>query len=292
MVRSRSGSKMIFDSHAHSWANWPYEPPVPDPSSRGGVANLLWEMDRAGVDRAVLVSANIDHNPENNAYVADAARAHPERLVQFADVDSKWSKTYHAVGAAGRLARVAEFFRPAGITHYLGAENDGWLISDEGFAFFGEAERRGLIMSVAGAPLWQEDLRRVAQAFPRLVILCHHLAGIPSAGLTDRSQALASVIRSVDCPNIYIKASGFYYGSNAPFNVPNSEGVEIFRSLYEVFGFRRFVWGSDYPVAPMRAYTYRQSLEMIRHHCPFVDEEALAAIAGDTLDSLLAGAHT
>ena len=65
---------MLIDSHTHAWDYWPYEPPVPDPESRGRVEQLLWEMDRHGVDRAVLVCARIEHNPENNDYAAECVR--------------------------------------------------------------------------------------------------------------------------------------------------------------------------------------------------------------------------
>ena len=54
---------MIIDSHCHAWATWPYKPPVPDPESRGRVEQLLHEMDVNGVDQAVIVCAQIDHNP-------------------------------------------------------------------------------------------------------------------------------------------------------------------------------------------------------------------------------------
>ena len=59
---------MIIDSHSHAWQTWPYNPPVPDASSRGKVEQLLWDMDRNGVDKAVLVCAQIEHNPANNDY--------------------------------------------------------------------------------------------------------------------------------------------------------------------------------------------------------------------------------
>ena len=93
---------MIIDSHTHAWEYWPYEPPVPDHNSRGRVEQLLWEMDRNGVDKAVLVCARIEHNPHNNDYVAEQIRAYPDRLVQFADVDCSWSAEYHTPGAAER----------------------------------------------------------------------------------------------------------------------------------------------------------------------------------------------
>ena len=30
---------MIIDSHCHAWARWPYDPPVPDPESKGASDN-------------------------------------------------------------------------------------------------------------------------------------------------------------------------------------------------------------------------------------------------------------
>ena len=65
---------MIVDSHTHAWEFWPYDPPVPDHEQRGLAENLLWEMDRVGVDQSVLVCARIDHNPGNNDYVADVVQ--------------------------------------------------------------------------------------------------------------------------------------------------------------------------------------------------------------------------
>ena len=90
----------IIDSHCHSWDYWPYLPEVPDPHHHGSVETLLDQMDVNGVDRATIVCAQIHRNSNNNDYVAAAVRKYPDRLDQFADVDSFWSDTYHMPGAA------------------------------------------------------------------------------------------------------------------------------------------------------------------------------------------------
>ena len=74
---------MIIDSHCHAWTTWPYDTTVPDPQHRGTIEQLLFEMDKEGVDRAVLICARIDHNPANNEYIARgvAALAGPDRPV-------------------------------------------------------------------------------------------------------------------------------------------------------------------------------------------------------------------
>ena len=94
---------MIIDSHCHAWEYWPYEPPVPDPESRGRIEQLINQRDINGVQQATIVSAQIEHNPNNNDYIADAVRRYPSRLYQYADVDCSWSDTYHTPGAASRM---------------------------------------------------------------------------------------------------------------------------------------------------------------------------------------------
>ncbi|MDE0554952.1 MAG: hypothetical protein OXI24_12085, partial [Candidatus Poribacteria bacterium] len=107
---------MIIDSHTHAWPRWPYQPPVPDDESRGKVEQLLHEMDLHGVDKAVLICARIDRNPENNDYVAECVKRYPERLIQFADVDCSWTDTYHTDGASERLKTEAETYGLKGYT--------------------------------------------------------------------------------------------------------------------------------------------------------------------------------
>ncbi|WP_201788067.1 hypothetical protein, partial [Devosia insulae] len=98
---------MIVDSHTHAWARWPYEPEVPDEATKGSVEHLIHEMDQNGVAEAVIVSARIEKNPDNNAYGAAAVRRYPKRLHQFADVDCAWSPEYHTPGAVERLRMAA-----------------------------------------------------------------------------------------------------------------------------------------------------------------------------------------
>ncbi len=283
-INSNSVSSPIIDSHSHAWETWPYNPSVPDPASRGRVEQLLYEMDISGVAQAVLVSANIDHNPENNAYVAAQVRRYPERLHQFADVDCAWSATYHTPGAVARLQNAAARYLIKGFTHYLRAEDDGsWLYADEGLAFFAAAAELSLIASISCAPHQQAALRKVAERFPDLPILVHHL-GHPQVG---HDEQLKEVLASAQHPNIYLKLSGFYYTvADAKWNFPYRNTHKLVRALYDGFSGKRLCWGSDYPV--VRGFmTYRQALEAFRTHCDFVPQDDRAMILGGNLARLL-----
>ncbi|MCC6169709.1 MAG: amidohydrolase [Caldilineaceae bacterium] len=279
---------MIIDSHCHAWSRWPYQPPVPDPDTRGRIEQLLFEMDQNGVDRAVLVCARIDHNPDNNEYVADYVRAQPDRLHQFADVDCSWWPTYHTPGAAQRLAETADALPIAGFTHYLDGSDDGsWLHSDEGLAFFRVAVERNLIASISCQPHHHPALRRVAQAFPSLPILVHHLGMVKVADPPPHT-GLREVLASASLPNMYLKFSGFYYMTETKWNFPFSDTMWVVRALYEHYGPYRMCWGSDYPVVRPNM-TYRQAIEALRTHCTFIPDADKAWILGKTLARLLEG---
>jgi predicted TIM-barrel fold metal-dependent hydrolase len=277
---------MIIDSHCHAWTYWPYDPPVPDPESRGCVEQLLFEMDRNGVDRATIVCARIDHNPDNNDYIADQVARFPDRLHQFADVDCFWWPTYHTPGAAGRLAEAADRFPLAGFTHYLAQHDDGsWLHSDEGMAFFAIAAERHLIASIYAHPHQQAALRKVARAYPSLPFLVHHLGWVKADERPPHAN-LQQVLASAALPNIYIKLSGFAYASAVKWDYPYADTLWLVRTLYQHYGPHRMCWGSDYPVVG-QYMTYRQSLEAFRTHCTFVSDRDKEWILGGTLARLL-----
>jgi L-fuconolactonase len=243
-------------------------------------------MDLNGVDQALLVCAQIDHNPENNAYVAEQVQRFPGRLHQLVDLDSQWSAAYHTPGAAVRLQQMVERWSIKGFTHYLAPDDDDiWLLSPEGQALFKAAADLKLIASLSCAPHQQPVIRKLAERFPTVPILCHHM-GLPMLGKGLLKENLEQVLASARMPNIYIKVSGFAYAAQVKWEYPYADVQPIVRALYEAFGARRLCWGSDYPVVRF-FMTYRQALEAFRTHCTFVSEEDQGWILGKTLNALL-----
>ncbi|MBI2505246.1 MAG: amidohydrolase [Candidatus Latescibacteria bacterium] len=275
---------MIIDCHTHAWDYWPYEPPVPDPTSRGQVGQLLWEMDRNKVDKAVLVCARIDHNPNNNDYGYACVQKHPDRLLIFADVDCSWTQTYHTPGAAGRLEEAARKYQLKGYTHYLKSDCD-WFASPEGLAFFEKTAQLELISSLALGAGWHPALRELARRFPSVVFLLHHMAGT-RAGEAPPYPSLQEVLKSASVPNIHIKLSGFHYVSQVAWDYPYSDTLWMVRALYEHYGPERLCWASDYPPV-LWCMTYQQSLEVVRKHCSFIPAHDQELILGGNMQRLL-----
>ena len=279
---------MIIDSHSHAWPAWPYQPPVPDDAHRGKIEQLLNEMDLNGVDQALLVCAQIDHNPANNAYIAEQVKRFPTRLHQVVDLDSEWSATYHQTGSAERLKQMIDQWPIKGFTHYLEPKDDGaWLYSDEGQKVFKVAAEHHLFASISCLPHQQAAIRRIAQMFPSVVIFCHHMGWVKAAEAAPYSD-LKQVLDSAKVPNIYVKLSGFAYATQVNWDFPYKDTHDIVRAEYEHFGPQRMCWGSDYPVVRF-FMTYKQALEAFRTHCSFIPDADKSLILGGNLERLLSG---
>ena len=285
---------MIIDSHCHAWSYWPYqntnshEPsqlPVPNPETWGNVEQLIYEMDNNNVDKATIVSAQIWHNPDNNEYISKSVKKYKDRIYQFADFDSNWSKTYHSEGSSERLEKIIEKLDIIGFTHYLGDDDGSWLYSEEGIKLFKIADKHGLIASIAGAPKHQKSIRKVAEIFPNLPILCHHMSGMNNSN-TDLNN-INDVLESSKYNNIFLKFSGYNYviGADRRWDFPYSDALWIYKEAYQKFG-SNMVWGSDFPVVKFSS-TYKQALEVINKYCDFISEDDKKLILGNNLKKLL-----
>jgi L-fuconolactonase len=275
---------VIIDAHTHAWPRWPYQPPVPDDASRGSYDNLLYNMDANDVDKALIVSARITRSEDNNDYGAAAVAAHPDRFAQVADIDGRWGPDYHAPGAVGRLRRLIERHHPAGVSHYLAQDNDGWLVSKEGMAFFELAANSGLLVNFAAPPVWIADLGRIAREFPHLLVLVNHLGvvGLHPGGVDEALDLLLAVD---DVPNMKVKVSGYYYGSARPWDYPYQDRQRVVRGFYDSWGPARMVWASDFP-SVLASMSYRQSIEALREHNPYISDGEMALILGGNLAHL------
>lgn len=276
---------MIVDAHVHVWETWPYQPEVPDPSSRARAEQLLYEMDAAGVDQAIVICAAIGANPRNTDYAFEAASRHSDRLVVFPDLECRWSPLFRTPGAAERLQEALVRWAFSGFTVYLDPEEDGsWLTGSEGREFFALATEEGLLVSLSALPHQMPAVGALAGLFPGLVVLCHHMGHLgPRTGTTrDTSQA---VLDLASHSNVFMKVSGMGNVAAPEDEFPYERLGWIVTALRENFGAERLVWGSDYPVS-RRYMTYAQTLSLLQRHSPFTTAE-YAAVAGKTMNGLL-----
>jgi L-fuconolactonase len=244
----------IVDSHCHVSEVW-YEP----------VESLLFQMDRAGVERAVLVQMT---GQPDNGYQFEAVRRFPDRLVSVV-----WLQA-DSTQACGELRRLAER-GASGVRLSAAVRSPG----DDPLAIWRTADELNLTVSSGGGldVFASNEFARIPESLPNLRIVVEHLGGSgrrhpdPPTGLSEPRRAVFALSRF---PNIYIKIAGLGEFCNRlmpaagffPFEGPLPP---LLPAAYEAFGAARMMWGSDYPpVSAREGYqlALRLTLEQFASH--------------------------
>ncbi len=195
---------------------------------KGRTKRLLQEMDRSGVERAVIGPAKnfvaVDSRP-GNAYIARAVRENPGRFAGFA-VASPWS----GQKAVTELERA----RDLGLTGLrIDPAVQGFILTDpQVFPLIEFAEKAGWpVFCTTGTPIYSMpfQLAELAEMYPRVKFILGH--GAFSDFWYDVPDSLNR------CPNLYIETS---------YILPSQITHWI-----KAAGIQKFVFGSDYPFSSL-----------------------------------------
>ncbi len=211
-----------------------------DPAARmAGAEELIEEMDRAGVDKAVALGfpfRSHDLCARSNSYLAKAARSWPGRIIGFANANPK---------AAGALAEIEHCLE-------LGLKGIGELVPDsQGFDLADAgaiapladlAAENGLPMLIhLSEPVGHsykgksrttpEKGYALARAFPALkLVFAHWGGGLPFYELM---------------PEVRRDLAGACYDSAAS---PYLYDAKIFKVAVSLVGHKKILFGSDFPL--------------------------------------------
>jgi L-fuconolactonase len=260
---------MIIDSQCHVATAW-FEP----------VETLLGQMDRYGVERAVLVQML---GQFDNSYQQACVQAHPDRLLSVVGIDAT------RVDAAAQLERLAE----AGINGVRlrpGAVSP----SDDPLAIWRAVNRLGLPVSCVGnsESFGTPQFAALVEQFPKLIFVLEHLGATSTPDISaDACAARERVFELHRFPNVFLKLPGLgelvprlsplpQDGPVFPLDCP----LEVTRAL-TCFGAARLMWGSDFPVVASRE-GYGNALNLM--HAVLADQprEALDAIFGGVAEQV------
>jgi L-fuconolactonase len=266
---------VIVDSHCHVSSHW-YEP----------AETLLFQMDRCGVDRAVLVQLL---GAYDNGDMLAARAAHPDRFAVVAAVRPDEADPARLLGRLQAEGISALRLRP-------GTRSPG---TDE-LAVWRAAEMLGFTVSCVGtaADFTQPNFAALAEAVPGLPIVLEHLGGLARPDVEDRGHTLPAVLGLAHRPNLFLKLPGL--GQLAPRRAEleergdcplDLEGVPaLLDAVLGAFGAGRLMWGSDFPpVASREGYAHALAWprDLLRSH----GEEAGRLIFGGTASGLFWKAH-
>lgn len=211
---------LIVDSQVHIWgANTPERPwPArahPQRDTPWSAAEVLGEMDRAGVHRAVIVPPSWEG--DRNDLALEAARRHPSRFAVMGRLDPD---------AAGARAALASWREPGmlGLRFSFHTQVLRQPFLDGRFDWaWGEAERLGLPVMVL---LHQEYLARlepVVRAHPRLKVVIDHLGLVNGEKDAHAFRGLDHLLALARHPNVAAKASALPCYSDEPYPYRGTE---------------------------------------------------------------------
>lgn len=257
---------LIIDAQVHIWGSG-------KPSdhhrqvSAYTAAELIREMDEAGVDGAVLHPPSWD--PDSNEMAIEAAVAHPDKFCSlgwFALDDpaqrlriETWKQQPGMVGLRWSLTR------PWQSTWHADGTMD-WL--------WPAAEKAGTPVATMA---WHFLPRfgQIAERHPGLKLIIDHFGLVRAAKGADAFATLDELLPLARFPNIAVKATGApgYSAKAYPFWDLN-DGLQ---RIFDAFGPERFFWGTDITRMPC---SYRQCVTHFTEELPWLKGDDLATVMG------------
>ena len=246
---------------------------------------LLAHMDRAGVDRAVLLQGSF--YGDKNDYVARAVARWPDRFAGTAYVDPR------ASDAEAVLERCVEQhgFRILKLelsvgTGFLGLYPDLRLDDDRTAWLWEAADRHGLVVtvdlgSVGSASYQTAPLRTVLERHPRLRVVIAHLAQPPVARAGDLvlEGAWEQQVLLARRPDVWLDLASLPAYAAAVEGPPYPTAQRYIRRAVELVGADRLLWGTDAP-GLLSVATYPELLAFVAEHCDFLTADERAAVLG------------
>jgi L-fuconolactonase len=236
----------ITDAQVHIWGEDTPSRPWPEGGAARthrvppiGAAELIGEMDAAGVGRCVLVPPSWEG--DRNDLCLQAAVDYPGRFTVMGRVDLSRPGTIdvaHWADQPGMLGIRLTFH----VDHGLGDADWLWPL----------AEEAGLPMMLF-APGHTAGLGEVARRHPGLRIIIDHLNLHTSAMSEDLGRAVEPLLPLAELENVAVKVSALPCAIDEGYPFPSL--TPHVRRVVDAFGAERCMWGSDLSRLP----------------CPYVD---------------------
>ena len=258
----------IVDTHCHAAPGW-YEP----------VESLLFQLDRNGVEHALLVQIN---GQTNNEYQFECVRRYPDRLSSVVIVDADRPdaprELERLVARGARGVRLRPLVRSPG---------------DDPLAIWRRASELGIPVTCGGSgpEFASDEFAELIAALPALPIIVEHLGSVNNPnGEGPPYDLRRKVFGLARFPNVSIKIHGLGEFAERAMPVrdpfPFVEPIPpLLEQAYEAFGPSRMMWGSDYPPVSGRE-GYANALRFPMERFADKSDEERALIFGGTAASL------
>ncbi|HUA55589.1 MAG TPA: amidohydrolase family protein [Candidatus Sulfotelmatobacter sp.] len=267
---------LIVDAQVHLWAAdtrdrpWPKRETKPHRSEPLGRAELLREMDEAGVRRVVIVPPSWEG--DRNDLALEAARLEPDRFAVMGRLPLEKPESRglieHWKRQPGMLGARFTFHT---------SEQRPWLTDGTADWLWSAAERAQvpLMIHVPGS-LAKVD--PIAARHPGLKLVIDHLGRFSNLRDAEAFADLPLLLALARRPNVAVKASALPCLSTAPYPYRNLH--TYVRQAFDAFGPSRVFWGTDLSRLPCR---YRQAVTMFTEELPWLAGADLEQVMGKAI---------
>jgi predicted TIM-barrel fold metal-dependent hydrolase len=230
---------------------------------------LLAEMDKAGVDKAVLVPPSLDG--DRNDLCLAAAAAHPDRFRVMGRL--LLDKPY----APLRLQEMASQKHMLGVRLTFHRDNDRPLLTNGKADWFWPAAEWANIPVMLHAPERLPQVGEIAARHPGLRLIVDHMGFARETMDGHAKEGADRLLTLAKYPNVSVKVSAAPCYSTEPYPFRNLH--EPIRRIIEGFGVKRSFWGSDFSRLP-HGVSYRQAVTMFTEELTFLSRDDLDWIMG------------
>lgn len=271
---------MVVDAHTHVFAPLSERFPrdvhelFPAEAEAPGEA-LLAQMERAGVDRAVIVPLS-----QHDEYLLDVLARHPGRFA--------------AVGVAPPGPPDVDGYRRRAAAGLQGLRV--FALERETVPLLAELERSGGKLWFYGGPEQTALLEYALDELPGLTVVLNHLGYWPGGFEADAhgrprfldaygDENLESVCGLARFPSVHVLLTGFYAFAREP--CPYADLLPVTGALLDAYGPERLLAGSDFPWIAAEP-GYGETLGALDVHLASLDEAGRAAVRGGNAARLFA----
>ncbi|WP_029911014.1 amidohydrolase family protein [Pelobacter seleniigenes] len=252
-----------IDSHLHVFdpLKFPYSPGTfyaPSGSEIGTPDQFLKVMDCHNVKHALLVGPNSGYG-EDNSCLLDTIARNPDKFKGIAVVDNNTSlEKLHQLQQQGIIG-VAFNVALHGIAQYTKTS-----------ALLEKLTTLDMYLQIQVQHDQLTELLPLLTTSKVKVLVDHCGRPDPKAGLNQ--QGFRDLLRLADSGRVFVKISGQYKISQAPYPYPDM--TPYIKELFNAFTLDGCVWASDWPFlrAPARL-DYAPLLKLIEHFLPSVSEQ-------------------
>jgi len=264
----------IIDPHVHVWKSdpkYPWAKETTRPPEKDATPEMLLELMKAhGVSKTVIIQ--VIYYRWDNSYLADILKRYPKDFQGVARVNPE------DPAAPDHLSRLVQEqgFRGVRLSPAGSAAGD-WIRGPLMPPLWKRCRDLKVPMTIL-APIGRiPDVERLIDRFMDLTVVIDHMADCP----LDQPQELLKLTALKKYPKVFVKISHTWSLSKGPYPYLDTH-VQVKR-LYDAFGPRRLMWGTDWPMVESHC-GYAKALAVVRDEMKFLNQEDKSWILSKTIE--------